>query len=51
MKKAIITLFSALALVACQNDKTSNIHNDMDNTTINTEPLTARQKVLPPVPA
>lgn len=46
MKKAIITLFSALALVACQNDKTSNIHNDMDNTTINTEPLTVRQKGL-----
>ncbi|MBE6327604.1 MAG: cupin domain-containing protein [Bacteroidales bacterium] len=46
MKKAIITLFSALALTACQNNQPTNIQNDMDNTTINSEPLTARQKGL-----
>lgn len=46
MKKAIITLFSALALTACQNNQPTNIQNDMDNTTINSEPLTARQKSL-----
>ena len=46
MKKAIITLFSALALTACQNNQPTNIQYDMNNTTINTEPLTARQKGL-----
>ena len=46
MKKAIITLFSALALTACQNNQPVNIQNDMDNATINSEPLTARQKGL-----
>ena len=46
MKKSIITLFSALALTACQNNQPTNIQYDMNNTTINTEPLTARQKGL-----
>ena len=46
MKKAILTLFSALTFVACQNNQQTNIQDDMNNTTINSEPLTARQKGL-----
>ena len=46
MRKAIFYLFSALALAACQNNQPTNIQNDMNNTTINSNSLSARQRGL-----